>query len=139
LRPMALDDLGLVPTLRKYMETTEDYNKDTKLKFDSSGNEVRLPSNYETAIFRLVQEAIANAIRHGKATEIDVIVEWQQKHVTLVVKDNGSGFDESLVNNQSFGLIGMRERIDLIKGEFIINSSLGNGTVLKFKIPLEVE
>lgn len=139
LRPMALDDLGLVPTLRKYMETTEDYNKDTKLNFNSSGNEVRLPSNYETAIFRLVQEAIANAIRHGKAAEIDVIVEWQQQHVTLVVKDNGSGFDESLVKNQSFGLIGMRERIDLIKGEFIINSSLGNGTVLMFKIPLEAD
>ncbi|MDN7244449.1 sensor histidine kinase [Planococcus shenhongbingii] len=139
LRPMALDDLGLVPTLKKYLETTEDYNKGTRLHFHTSGKEVRLPGNYETAIFRLVQEAVSNAIRHGKATVIDVKVEWLKDHVTLVVKDNGSGFDQSIVKSQSFGLIGMKERIDLIDGDFYINSSLGNGTVLMFQIPLETD
>ncbi|MGK7378667.1 sensor histidine kinase [Planococcus sp. 1R117A] len=139
LRPMALDDLGLVPTLKKYLETTEDYNKGTILHFHTSGKEVRLPGNYETAIFRLVQEAVSNAIRHGKATVIDVKVEWLKDHVTLVVKDNGSGFDQSIVKSQSFGLIGMKERIDLIDGDFYINSSLGNGTVLMFQIPLETD
>jgi two-component system sensor histidine kinase DegS len=139
LRPMALDDLGLVPTLKKYIETTEDYNKGTKLYFQSNGNEVRLPSNYETAIFRLVQEAITNAVRHGKASKIEVKVEWLKNHVTLIVKDNGSGFDQSIVKNQSFGLLGMKERIELVDGEFFINSSPGNGTVLMFQIPLETE
>jgi two-component system sensor histidine kinase DegS len=139
LRPMALDDLGLVPTLKKYLETTEDYNKGTKLYFQSNGNEVRLPSNYETAIFRLVQEAITNAVRHGKASKIEVKVEWLKNHVTLIVKDNGAGFDQSIVKNQSFGLLGMKERIELVNGEFFINSSPGNGTVLMFQIPLETE
>ena len=139
LRPMALDDLGLVPTLKKYLETTEDYNKGIKLYFHSNGNEVRLPSNYETAIFRLVQESITNAVRHGKASKIEVKVEWLKNHVTLIVKDNGSGFDQSIVKNQSFGLLGMRERIELVNGEFFINSSPGNGTVLMFQIPLDIE
>lgn len=139
LRPMALDDLGLVPTLKKYIDTTEDYNKGTRMNFQSTGKEVRLPSNYETAIFRLVQESITNAIRHGKASEIDVDVEWLEKQVSIIVKDNGSGFDKSIVKSQSFGLMGMKERIELINGDFIINSSPGNGTVLMFIIPLTLD
>lgn len=138
LRPMALDDLGLVPTLRKYLETIEGYNPGTTLAFDSHGTERRLPSSYETSIFRLVQEAISNALRHGKATAIEVNMEWLKGHVNIAVSDNGTGFDQSIVKNQSFGLIGMKERIDLIKGDFIINSSLGEGTVLMFQIPYEL-
>ncbi|MCM3610560.1 sensor histidine kinase [Planococcus sp. MERTA32b] len=138
LRPMALDDLGLVPTLRKYMETTGDYNPGTVLAFESNGTERRLPSSFETSIFRLVQEAISNAIRHGKATAIEVKLEWLKEHVSISVSDNGTGFDQSIVKNQSFGLIGMRERIELIKGDFIINSSLGEGTILMFHIPYEM-
>lgn len=138
LRPMALDDLGLVPTLKKYLETIEDYNQNVRIDFQSNGMEVRLPSNYETSIFRLVQEATSNAIRHGKATTIEVKVEWLKDRATIVVKDNGSGFDQGIVKNQSFGLIGMKERIDLIEGDFFINSSPGNGTVLMFQIPFKL-
>lgn len=137
LRPMALDDLGLVPTLRKYIETTADYNPGTRLTFASNGTEKRLPSSYETSIFRLIQEAISNAIRHGKAEVIEVDLEWLREHVNIVVSDNGSGFDQSIIKNQSFGLTGMKERIDLIKGDLIINSSLGDGTVIMFQIPYE--
>lgn len=138
LRPMALDDLGLVPTLRKYLETMEGYNPGTNLTFNSNGTERRLPSSYETSIFRLVQEAISNALRHGKATAIEVKMEWLKEQVSIAVSDNGTGFDQSIVKNQSFGLIGMRERIELIKGDFIINSSLGEGTILMFQIPYEL-
>ena len=138
LRPMALDDLGLVPTLRKYIETTEGYNPGTRLSFDCHGTERRLPSSYETSIFRLVQEAISNAIRHGKATVIEVEMEWMKEQVNIVVSDNGTGFDQSIVKNQSFGLIGMKERIDLIKGDFIISSTLGEGTTLMFQIPYDL-
>lgn len=137
LRPMALDDLGLVPTLRKYIETTADYNPGTRLSFASNGTERRLPSSYETSIFRLVQESISNAIRHGKAEVIEVDLEWLKEHVNIVVSDDGSGFDQSIIKNQSFGLIGMKERIELIHGEMIINSSLGDGTVIMFQIPYE--
>jgi two-component system, NarL family, sensor histidine kinase DegS len=138
LRPMALDDLGLVPTLKKYLETIEEYNQGIRILFQSNGQEFRLPSNYETSVFRLVQEAVSNAIRHGKATQIEVKVEWLKDRVTIIVKDNGSGFDQSIVKNQSFGLIGMKERIDLIEGDFFINSSPGNGTVLMFQIPFKL-
>jgi two-component system sensor histidine kinase DegS len=138
LRPMALDDLGLVPTLKKYLDTIEDYNKGLTLRFHSNGPETRLPNNYETSIFRLVQEAVSNAIRHGKATEIDVGIEWTRNQAAITVKDNGSGFDQGIVKNQSFGLIGMRERIDLIEGDFKINSSPGNGTILMFQIPFKL-
>lgn len=137
LRPMALDDLGLVPTLKKYLGTIEEFNVGTKLHFDSNGNEIRLPNSHETAVFRLVQEAISNAIRHGKATNIDVQLEWLKDRVTIVVKDNGTGFDQSIVKNQSFGLIGMKERINLLEGDFIINSSIGNGVMLMFQIPYQ--
>lgn len=138
LRPMALDDLGLIPTLRKYLDTTGDYNPGIILTFESNGTERRLPSSYETSIFRLVQEAISNAVRHGKATAIEVKLEWLKEHVSIIVSDNGTGFDQSIVKNQSFGLIGMKERIELIKGDFIINSSLGEGTILMFQIPYEL-
>lgn len=137
LRPMALDDLGLVPTLKKYIDTIEEYNKGIKLKFQSNGKEVRLPNKYETAIFRLVQEGISNAIRHGKSTEITVELEWLKDQVKIIATDNGTGFDQGIVKNQSFGLAGMRERIELVEGDFFINSSPGNGTVLMFHIPFK--
>ena len=139
LRPMALDDLGLVPTLKKYLETIEDYNTGVQLHFQCRGNEVRLPNNHESSIFRLVQEAVSNAIRHGKATYIDVDAEWMKEQLTLTIKDNGSGFDQSIVKKQSYGLIGMKERIELVKGDFNIKSSPGNGTVLTFQIPIQLE
>lgn len=137
LRPMALDDLGLVPTLKKYLETIEEYNRGIKLDFQSNGNEARLPNNFETSIFRLVQEAVSNAIRHGKSTDINVKMEWLTEQVSIIIKDNGTGFDQEIVKDQSFGLTGMRERIELIGGEFFINSTLGEGTVLMFHIPLK--
>ncbi|MEZ0482368.1 sensor histidine kinase [Planococcus sp. SSTMD024] len=137
LRPMALDDLGLVPTLKKYLETIEEYNRGVRLSFHSNGSEVRLPNNFETSIFRLVQEAVSNAIRHGKSTDIEVKMEWLAEQVSIIIKDNGSGFDQEIVKDQSFGLTGMRERIELIGGEFFINSTLGEGTVLMFHIPLK--
>lgn len=137
LRPMTLDDLGLVPTLRKYMDTIEEYNKGIRLNFLSSGKEERLPNNYETAIFRLVQEGISNAIRHGKSSEITVEMNWLKDQVEINVTDNGTGFDQGIVKNQSFGLAGMKERIELVEGEFLINSSPGNGTILMFRIPFK--
>lgn len=137
LRPMALDDLGLVPTLKKYIDTIEEYNKGIRMDFQSIGKEVRLPNKYETAIFRLVQEGISNAIRHGKSSEITVEMDWLKDQVKITVTDNGTGFDQGIVKHQSFGLAGMRERIELVEGDFFINSSPGNGTVLMFHIPFE--
>lgn len=136
LRPMALDDLGLVPTLKKYLMTIEDYNTGCEIHFRTLGDHQRLLPNYEVAIFRLVQESVTNATKHGKSNNIWVEVEWCAKNVSITVKDNGIGFDKKLVRERSFGLLGMQERIDLLKGEMIVKSSPGNGTTMMFQIPL---
>lgn len=136
LRPMALDDLGLIPTLRKYLMTIEEYNKGCEIHFQAMGEDRRIQTNYEVAIFRLVQESVTNAMKHGVSKQIWVKVEWREDAVNILVKDNGSGFDPSLVQDSSFGLLGMRERIELLKGEMIVKSSPGNGTTMMFRIPL---
>ncbi|MFX3675288.1 MAG: sensor histidine kinase [Paenisporosarcina sp.] len=136
LRPMALDDLGLIPTLKKYLMTIEEYNPGCEIHFKSMGEDRRILTNYEVAIFRLVQESVTNAMKHGASKQIWVKVEWRDDAVNILVKDNGSGFDQNLVKDSSFGLLGMRERIDLLKGEMIVTSSPGNGTTMMFRIPL---
>lgn len=136
LRPMALDDLGIVPTLKKYLSTIMEYNKGVHINFQSYCNEKRLLSDYEVSIFRLVQESVNNAIKHGKASEIWVKIEWLKENINILVKDNGSGFDINSVKDQSFGIIGMKERMDLLKGTMDIQSAVGNGTNIMFKVPL---
>ena len=139
LRPMALDDLGLVPTLKKYLMTIEDYNMGCKIHFQSIGDQRRIITNYEVAIFRLIQESVTNATKHGQSKNIAVKMEWCTQIVTITIKDDGVGFDPNLVRESSFGLLGMQERVDLLKGEMIVESSPGNGTTMMFKIPLKEE
>nr|WP_106783704.1 sensor histidine kinase [Lysinibacillus timonensis] len=136
LRPMALDDLGIVPTLRKYLSTIMEYNRGVQIHFQGCTNEKRLPSDYEVSIFRLVQESVNNAIKHGNSTDIWVKIEWLKNHIIFVVKDNGQGFDIEEVNKHSFGLVGMKERIDILKGKMDITSKIGEGTVITFKVPI---
>lgn len=136
LRPMALDDLGLIPTLRKYSSTVMEYEKGVTIHFMNNGTEKRLESNIEVAIFRLVQECISNALKHGNSRDVWVKVEWLRDTMNIVVKDNGKGFDPSQTKDKSFGIIGMRERVELLKGEMKIMSTIGNGTTVLFRIPL---
>lgn len=136
LRPMALDDLGLIPTLRKYSSTVMEYEKGVTIHFMNNGTEKRFESSIEVAIFRLVQECISNALKHGKSRDVWVKVEWLRDTMNIVVKDNGKGFDPSQTKDKSFGIIGMRERVELLKGEMKIMSAIGNGTTVLFRIPL---
>lgn len=136
LRPMALDDLGIDPTLKKYLSTIMEYNPGVEIQFLSYNNERRIPSDYEVAVFRLVQESVNNALKHGKPNLIIVKLEWLCDEINVVVKDNGVGFDTESVREGSFGIIGMRERIDLLKGSMKISSSIGKGTTILMKIPL---
>ncbi|MEH7381357.1 sensor histidine kinase [Bacillus sp. JJ1533] len=138
LRPMALDDLGLVPTLKKYLSTIEEYNGDTTISFTFIGSEQRIPSKFEVALFRMVQEAVQNALKHAEAREIAVKLEISRHHVTVIVKDNGKGFDIREKKKDSFGLIGMRERVDLLDGHLTIDSSAGAGTIVMIQVPFEV-
>ncbi|WLR41497.1 sensor histidine kinase [Bacillus carboniphilus] len=144
LRPMALDDLGLIPTLRKYLSTIEDYNGKTSIEFSYRGEEDddhRLPAQFEVALFRLVQEAVTNSLKHAAATKIHVRVEVKDDLVNLVVKDNGKGFDQSKVNNRnkkSFGLLGMKERVELLEGKMTIDSRPNIGTFIIIQVPLNI-
>ena len=139
LRPMALDDLGITPTLKKYLSTVMEYNPGADIQFISYNNERRISSDYEVAIFRLVQEGVNNALKHGKSSLIHVKIEWLRDEINVVVKDNGKGFDTDNVREGSFGIIGMKERIDLLKGTINISSAVGKGTTVLMKIPLPIE
>lgn len=138
LRPMALDDLGIIPTLKKYLSTIEEYNKGVQIDFINLGPVKRLPSDMEVALFRLVQEAVQNALKHAVANQIQVKLSIAKEMVTVIVKDNGKGFDTSVKKEGSFGLIGMKERVDLLEGEFAVNSSLGAGTIVLIQVPLNM-
>ncbi|WP_313892612.1 sensor histidine kinase [Psychrobacillus sp.] len=135
LRPMALDDLGLIPTLRKYISTIEEYNPKIKINFQVFGEEHRLLPNFEVAIFRLIQECLTNSSKHGQFREAWVKIEWVQQKINIIVKDNGIGFDPNVAKEKSFGLIGMRERIELLEGTMKVISSPGNGATILFSIP----
>jgi two-component system sensor histidine kinase DegS len=135
LRPMTLDDLGLVPTLKKYLRRIEEQEK-VLISFREFGESGRLPAKMEAALFRLVQEAVQNACAHAEAGEIQVKLDFRQNAVILVIKDDGKGFDPEEKKDGSFGLIGMKERVDLLEGDISIHSRSGYGTVISIQIPV---
>lgn len=139
LRPMDLDDLGIVPALQKYLSTIDEFEREISLEFQSVGKEKRLYSNFEVAIFRLVQESVTNAIKHGAPTHIWVKLEWLKDMLNIIVRDDGVGFDVKEVKEKSFGLISMQERIDLLKGNMKINSTNNKGTKIFLQIPLTIK
>lgn len=138
LRPMALDDLGLVPTLKKYINTVAEYNK-VRIEFKELGDGKRLNQNYEVALFRLVQESLQNAFKHADANLIIVKLEIGNDHVTMLVKDNGKGFDASHKKDKSFGLIGMRERVEILEGKLEIKTGPNQGTSIYIRLPLKIK
>lgn len=141
LRPMALDDLGLIPTLRKYIH---DFEEKTKIRtlLETRGNEHRLSSAMEAAVYRLVQEALTNVSKHAEASYVVVEITYQAQMVKIVVQDNGCGFrmDElEQKSNEHFGIIGMRERVELLDGRMELNSELNVGTKIIIHIPTNVD
>lgn len=143
LRPMALDDLGLIPTLRKYVQ---DFENKTRIRtiFETRGKEYRLTSAMEAAIYRLVQEALTNASKHAYPTYVTVIITFQSQMVKLIVEDNGRGFKLDMIEQKTkdhthFGLIGMRERVELLEGRMEIESAENQGTKIVIHIPTNVE
>lgn len=139
LRPMALDDLGLIPTLKKYLSTIENYKGSPVITYRHLGEERRLPTNYEIALFRLIQETVQNALKHAKATEIQVKSELRKNSFIATVKDNGTGFDVRSIREGAFGIVGMRERVSLLNGEISIHSKRGAGTLVIIQIPMQLD
>jgi two-component system sensor histidine kinase DegS len=143
LRPMALDDLGLVPTLRKFVQDFEEKTK-IRTQFELKGRETRLPSGMEVAVFRLVQEAFANVLKHSFATYVTLEVSFRKDEMKLHIADNGIGFDveqmeTKLVNENHFGLLGMRERLELLEGRMELQSEKDSGTRITMYIPFGSE
>lgn len=141
LRPMALDDLGLVPTLHRYLENLREQDA-IPVELKVSGHEQRLHTAIEVAVFRLIQEAVNNARRHAQATAIDVRLTFGPTHLVVNVEDNGVGFDpeevyRSWANRESFGIMSMRERIELLDGEFKLKSEVGRGTLIVARVKMQ--
>ncbi|MEI5907592.1 histidine kinase [Bacillus spongiae] len=136
LRPMALDDLGLIPTLKKYLSTIEEYHNGTRIVFQNIGRELRLEQKYEVALFRLVQESVHNALKHAEAKQINVKIEIRLDKVLAIIKDDGKGFDVSQKKANSFGIMGMNERVELLEGTLEIQSKIGSGSSVTITVPL---
>ncbi len=143
LRPMALDDLGLLPILRKFVQDFEEkYSIRTKL--DVSGKDTRLPSAMEVAIYRLVQEAFTNVLKHAEASYVSLDIIYQKQMIKVVIQDNGKGFvvervEANIESGNHFGLMGMRERMDLLEGRIEIESEEGAGTKITMIVPVKAE
>jgi signal transduction histidine kinase len=145
LRPSLLDDLGLVPALRWYAhERLQSRGVDVQLV--ASGEATRLPSEVETALFRIAQEAVTNVSKHANARRVRIVLEIEPGLAIMAVEDDGVGFSPSEVltprergEEGGFGLLGMQERALLLDGTLTVSSRLGEGTRLRAAIPYRVE
>jgi two-component system sensor histidine kinase DegS len=138
LRPMMLDDLGFIPTIRKYVDAfKEQTSLDVSLTI--TGTERRLEPYLEVMMFRAVQELLGNTARHSQATSVKVLVDVGNSLVRVSVDDNGKGFDPDVVRSgSSLGLKLIRERTEMLGGSFEIDSSAGKGARVSFSVPAHV-
>ncbi|MCX7682594.1 MAG: PAS domain S-box protein [Anaerolineae bacterium] len=137
LRPVALDFLGLIPALEQYVETfSEQHGIPVEFETVELDPEDRLPPEVETALYRIVQEALTNVIRHARATRVDVLLERRNDRVIVIVEDDGVGFDvEAAKLSGRLGLLGMQERAEMLGGWLTIESTAGVGTAVFVEIP----
>ncbi len=135
LRPAILDDFGLFTAIKMLVEEMfSDQNLKIYIKVD--GLEVRLPANVELALYRMIQEALSNAIRHSHASQALVRFIFSETHVEILIEDNGQGFTipkqiDAFASSGHFGLLGMSERADLVGAKLEIHSSAEDGTKVK--------
>ena len=137
LRPTALDDLGLRAALANYVQDwSERVNISAELH-TSGLLDNRLPSEAETALYRIAQEALNNVAKHARASSVEIILERRTDHVLLIIEDNGIGFEpmQSAATRQGFGLLGMQERAALVGATLEIESA-GQGTTILVRMPL---
>ena len=135
LRPAALDDFGLKPALQRlaigFAEQTG-----LKVELESRLDDDRLPQDVETVLYRIVQEALTNIVKHANAGHVSIVVTQRADAVGAIVEDDGQGFDPERDTDGGIGLIGMRERVSLLDGSMTIESAEGKGTTLVVEVPL---
>jgi signal transduction histidine kinase len=135
LRPAALDDFGLEPALERL---TSAFAEQTGIKVDLETRlkDERLPEEIETVLYRIVQEALTNVVKHADAGRVSIVLTRKAGSVSAIVEDDGRGFDPDQDGNGGIGLIGMRERVALLDGSFVVESSRDAGTTLVVEVPL---
>ena len=140
LRPSMLDDLGLVPAIRWYTKEFKEQSGIT-VGFELGGEEKKLSSEREIVIFRIVQEALTNIRKHAETEKASVLMDFREDKVIVEVEDRGRGFnvDEALdssTSRKALGVLGMKERAELLGGNLVIHSSPGTKTLIKLEIPV---
>ncbi len=140
LRPMMLDDLGLSPTLKRYVSGLEDAGV-TGVKLNVTGKELRLATHKEVTIFRVIQELIHIAREHGHASTVKINLDMSESQVKVTIEDNGNGYeiDEMLTtpDANTIGLPTLRERIEILGGQITFDSFAGQGMRVAFTLPIE--
>jgi signal transduction histidine kinase len=137
LRPASLDHLGLVEALTSLVQSTGE-RTGIVARFKSLGLDQRnrLTEDIESSIYRVVQESLTNIVRHARATNADVILEWQGDKIIIIVEDNGVGIDLAAARTRGqLGLVGMQERAEMLGGKLLIDSIPNAGTTLVVEIP----
>ncbi len=140
LRPAMLDDLGLIPAMEAFAKS---FARDTGIRvmLDTTTKLEELNGAKRTALFRVVQEALTNVVRHARAKRVDISLQLRGETVHMRIKDNGKSFDVHKVMHSGkvrhVGLLGMKERVDMIGGAFEIESSPGKGTTIHVAIPFK--
>ncbi len=137
LRPASLDHLGLLSALQQYIEDLSTRHQ-LLIQFETMGIDIRLRGELETVLYRIVQEALTNVLKHAKATRVDVLLERRGDKLITIIEDNGVGFDPSAsLKGDHLGLFGIRERLEMFGGRLHLESTLGIGTTLFVEVPYE--
>jgi two-component system, NarL family, sensor histidine kinase DevS len=135
LRPSALDDFGLVAALERLAATVAEQSG-IGVDFEARLDDERLTPEAETALYRIVQEALTNAVKHARASHVSITLVRKEEFAVVVVEDDGQGFDPQATRPGALGLGGMRERMALLGGRLNVESAPGSGTTLAAEIPL---
>ncbi|MBU8878025.1 sensor histidine kinase [Bacillus sp. FJAT-29790] len=135
LHPPTLITLGLLPAIKSYLKLyTSTYG--VVVDLESSGEEVRISERERITLFRVCQEALANIARYADTMKVKITFKWKLGCLSILVIDEGKGFDVEKGMNQSTGLAAMRERMHLIGGKWTLSSKIGEGTTIKLDLPL---
>jgi signal transduction histidine kinase len=135
LRPKALDDFGLVPALERLAQTFSE-SSGIAVDLEAPIGAERLPREVETTVYRIVQEALTNVVKHAGAHNVSILLVRRDSAVTAVVEDDGRGFEPNDIATDRLGLQGMRERAELHDGRLTIESAEGRGATLRVELPL---
>jgi len=145
LRPMSIDDLGLIPTLERYIDRVEqknDFSIELNVKYNNQQKNENISEVISLTIFRIVQESFNNIQKYAKADQIILEIEFCDSHIDVTIQDNGIGFDvnnikTNLKEDKGFGLSMMKERVNLLLGKFVIKSEIEKGTIILISLPID--